>query len=227
LKLKEKSKIRLNALLMDEVNLLPIVVVWKSLDYDQRKTAFRMLGEGNLTARGRDKIMDYTWIDSGFGTVYDIPIEFWLDADTDAGDWESYISQNEESDISQDEESDISQDEELTLQGPHPEKVIAEIKLYNSPKLREFVEFEKPSISVDEYDERFLSANKNKMGTKVWACAAAALASEKVEPTAKKMAKYLLDAEDIWPSSGPCGKRQIERNLSPFLLEFKRLRAEA
>ena len=109
------------------------------------------------------------------------------------------------------------------MQGFHPDDVITSIQMYNSEQLREFAEFEVPLISIDEYDARLFNANGTKMGTKVWARAAAVLAAERVEPTAGKLTEYLLKEHDIW-MNGKVDDRNLKKNLAPFLAEFKKLR---
>lgn len=191
-------------MLVDREDLIPIETFWAGRETDFIIKSIRMLEQGTLIAQGRTLLMDDSRFQSGLGNVFDIPVERWLDADKDAL------------------EKCLSKDSEFRLQGCHPEDVIVEIKLHNTDELKELVGFEAPSIPIDEYDHKFFLATNTKMGAKVWARAAAVLASERVDPTAKKLAAYLLDQKDLWPK-GKLGARNLEKNLAPFVQEFRRL----
>lgn len=193
----------LTAMLVDREELIPIEIFWAGREIDFISKSIRMLEQGALLAQGRTLLMDDSPFQSGLGKVSDIPVESWLDADKD------YL------------DSLSSNDKKLQLHGPHTEDVIVEIKLHNSPQLREFVGFDVPSISVDEYDERFFKNTNTKMGAKVWARAAAALALEEVEPTGRKLAAHLLSQSDIW-KNGKIEERNLQRHLSPLVEEFKK-----
>lgn len=192
------------SLLVDEEKFVPIETLLTSLNPQLRSKIFRMLQQDELKAQGRTLLMDTDPLRSGLGNVFDIPVESWLDAETPLRD-EEFSAVNH-----------------FRLKGPHPEDVIVEINLYNTEQLRELAKFEAPSIGVEEYDEKFFKYTQTKMGAKVWARAAAALASEKAEPTGRQLAAYLLAQDNIWPN-GSLSEDQLRKHLSPLISEFKRL----
>lgn len=195
----------LQSVLIDNHKFVSVELIWASQPKEKQQQAFRMLEQGELLSRGRLILMDNSQFGSGLGNFFDIPQEKWNDVDQEV--W----------DVS------VQKCGQFNLQGFHPDDVITNIQMYNSEQLREFAEFEVPLISIDEYDARLFNANGTKMGTKVWARAAAVLAAERVEPTAGKLTEYLLKEHDIW-MNGKVDDRNLKKNLAPFLAEFKKLR---
>lgn len=194
----------LTSLLVDREKFVPIELFWAGLDTHLKSKAFRMLEQGDLLSQGCNLLMDESPMQSGLGNVFIIPGECWRDADMEAS------------------EAALAKGKSMQLRGHHPEDVIVEIKVYNSEELREFVGFDEPRVSPDEYDDRLFKTTGTKMGAKVWAHAAAALACEAIEPTGKKLTAHLLSQNDLWPQ-GSISERNLEKHLAPFVQEYKRL----
>lgn len=192
----------LTSLLIDGDNLVPIELVWATLDPNNKRRALRMLEQGDLLCQGRNLLMDNTPFQSGLGKFSDIPVETWRDADKNLWD------------------TATKNDKQFRLSGIHPDDVIVDIEIFNTERLRELVRFEKPGILTDDYDDLFFKSTQTKMGAKVWAYAAAALASGDVEPTSGKLAAFLLRQSEIWPK-GQLSDRQLMKHLSPLVSEFK------
>lgn len=198
---------KLNSFFVDQIELIPIEVLWETLDDGQRSLAYQMFEHENLHCKGRSVIIDGNPYDTDLGKVFDIPVEVWRDADESP--WYKWNTLEDKK-------------RKLTLHGLHSDDVFAEIQVVNTARLREFVGYDMPSLSIEEYDDRFFKSTNTKMGAKVWARAAAALASGHVEPTGGKLTSYLLGQQDIWPK-GEITEDQLKKHLSLFVIEFKRL----
>ena len=197
---------KLSNFFIDQIELIPIEVLWKTLKDDERSLAYQMFEHGSLLCKGRHVIINGNPYEPDLGEVFDIPVEIWRDADKKP--WYKWNALEEKK-------------EKLLIHGSHSDDMIAEIQIINTDRLKEFVGYDVPSISIDEYDGRFFNITNTRMGAKVWARAAAALASRQVEPTGRQLAAYLLK-QDIWPK-GKLSTDQLKRHLSPLVAEFKRL----
>lgn len=194
----------LTSLLLDGDVWVPIEKVWGCLDANSKSKAFRMFEQGTLSCQGQPLLLDNNSNESDLGNVVGISVETWREADEDI--WQK----------------DALSGKKFRLHGIQAEDVITSIEVFNSETLKELVGFERPAVSVEEYDDRFLKSTSGKMGAKVWAAAAAALASTEVDPTAGKLVQYLLGKPDLWPK-GELNDRDLKRHLSPFVAEYKKL----
>lgn len=192
----------------DGIGLIPVELLWETLNEGERGLVYLMFEHGRLHCKGRTLVIDGNPYGSDFGEVFTISVETWRDADTDTRRiWSTW---------------DLMKEKriKLDLRGPHTDDITVEIEVINSELLREFVGYDGSNISTDLYDEKFFKSTQTKMGAKVWAQAAAALAIGDVDPTGRKLATYLLE-QDIWPQ-GKLSEDLLRRHLSPLITEFKR-----
>ena len=184
---------------------IPIEAVWEALDRSQRSNAFRMLITSELGAEAR---LLNTCTDTHrltpFGTREKLGREVWEDASQ--ANWLE----------------DFKAGEKLQLNNNYSEHIYVELMIDNTPELRELVKYEKPIGTVEGFDEIYMRLLSSKVGTKLFAHAAAALASSEVNPTATALAEHLLQNPELWPK-GKGDTRNLKNHLAPFVLYYKKL----
>ena len=186
-------------------SMIAAEAIWKSLDPSKRLQALRMLKNGDLQAEGRlvrEEFLDSH--DPPTGSINVISREDWSDM-YEASWIEEY-----------------SLVEKLTLLNLAQSIQYCEISIRNSETLRDLVELERLVISAEDFDMMLFNTLGTKVGAKAWACAAAALASSHVKPTATALARHLRENPDVW-TNGPANERNLIEYLGPLVAEFKRL----
>lgn len=196
---------KLTGYLIGNERVIPAETIWETLTPPERSRAFRMLKNGELQAEGRPATQEhYHPLSPGLGNIVQIPRDAWIDA-TDLGWIEKHASGRR-----------------LQLTNSDHGGIYVEIGFLNTSELRQLVNFERNIETVEDFDEKLFRIMGTKMGAKVWAAAAAALASSNVSPTVPAVTSYLMERSDLWPN-GTLDKRNIEKHVTPFVNEFNRL----
>lgn len=191
--------------LSDEYPSIPLEVLWNGLDAGRRRKAMALFEAGHIPVEGRFfEPPNKGTLDNCLEDILEIAREEWIDAVKE--NWfEGYVS-----------------GQKLKLINEQHGHQIVDLHVKNNDALREFLEAEPEAATIEDYSRLFREKHGSKIDPKVFAYAAAALASGKARATARALTKYLLSQTDLWPD-GQLSERNLKSHMATFLTEFNRL----
>lgn len=197
--------LNLHGYLADGYTRIPMEVLWQGIGPVKHPLALALFEAGDLMAEGR--LLDppsTSFPDSSLENVVKIAREEWIDALK--YNWiEGYQAGRK-----------------LALINDERGHQYVGLHVLNNDALQDFLGEEGRAASFDDLAAMFREKFISKIDPKIYAYAAAAVASGNVDPTSKALSKHLLAIDELW-SDGKISSRNLEKHLSFFATEFKRL----